>query len=145
MAVMIGPKLSGCGFPANSFSFGFGSKRSMWLGPPSMNRKITLLACPEVWGGRAVAGDATESLSRYANAKAPKPAPPLVRNSRRENGPTGRCRWARKFSPLLFDIDKLVRIQEHMAIIHQRFASRLLLLFAFQQGSLELYVIALFS
>ena len=44
MGVMTGAKLEGSGFPARSTNFGFGSKRSMWLGPPSINKKMTLLA-----------------------------------------------------------------------------------------------------
>jgi hypothetical protein len=44
IGVMIGLKLDGNGCPANSRSFGFGSNKSMWLGPPSMNKKMTLLA-----------------------------------------------------------------------------------------------------
>ena len=44
MAVITGLKLGGSGFPASSFSFGLGSKVSRALGPPSMNRKMTLFA-----------------------------------------------------------------------------------------------------
>ena len=38
------PKLGGSGSPACLVNSGFGSNRSMWLGPPSMNRKMTLFA-----------------------------------------------------------------------------------------------------
>ena len=44
IGVITGWKLAGNGFPASSLSLGFGSNRSRLLGPPSMNRKITLLA-----------------------------------------------------------------------------------------------------
>src|SRR5688500_10037904 len=44
IAVITGLKLSGSGFPAYLRMAGLGSNRSMWLGPPSMNRKMTLLA-----------------------------------------------------------------------------------------------------
>ena len=47
MAVMTGLKLSGSGLPANCSSLGLGSNKSMWLGPPSMNRKMTRLALPK--------------------------------------------------------------------------------------------------
>ena len=38
------PKESGIGLPASLSSAGFGSNKSMWLGPPSMNSQITDLA-----------------------------------------------------------------------------------------------------
>src|SRR6185503_2284266 len=44
IAVRTGLKLGGSGFPASSFSFGLGSNVSIALGPPSINRKITLFA-----------------------------------------------------------------------------------------------------
>ncbi len=44
IAVMTSPKLAGSGFPARRVSSGLGSKRSIALGPPSMKRKMTLLA-----------------------------------------------------------------------------------------------------
>ena len=44
IAVIGRPKLAGMGCPAISFNLGLGSNRSMWLGAPSMNRKITRLA-----------------------------------------------------------------------------------------------------
>ena len=44
MGVITGLKLGGSGWPARRLSSGFGSNVSRWLGPPSMNRKMTLLA-----------------------------------------------------------------------------------------------------
>ena len=44
IGVITGLKLGGSGFPASRLSSGLGSNVSMWLGPPSMNRKITLRA-----------------------------------------------------------------------------------------------------
>src|SRR5207245_6383681 len=44
MAVIGFPKEAGMGWPFNSTSFGLGSKRSRWLGPPSMKSQITDLA-----------------------------------------------------------------------------------------------------
>src|SRR5262245_26256172 len=41
IAVVLGRMDSGRGCPSSSTSFGFGSKRSMWLGPPSMKSQIT--------------------------------------------------------------------------------------------------------
>src|SRR5450432_592932 len=41
MAVMGLPNDAGMGWPASSSSFGLGSNRSTWLGPPSMNSHIT--------------------------------------------------------------------------------------------------------
>src|ERR1700722_771665 len=40
MAVNFGRIDSGKGCPASSTSFGFGSNRSTWLGPPSMNSQM---------------------------------------------------------------------------------------------------------
>src|ERR1041384_6524011 len=81
-------KLSGIGFPAHSLSFGLGSNRSKWLGPPSMKRKITLFArggkCGAL-GSKAVAGLAAPAAKRglsrrsHVRASAPKPAPPRNR------------------------------------------------------------------
>src|SRR3989442_6138849 len=44
MAVMGRQNDSGIGWPASLSSSGFGSKRSRWLGPPSMKSQITDLA-----------------------------------------------------------------------------------------------------
>src|SRR5579863_5741457 len=44
MAVMTLPKDAGMGWPLSSLSFGLGSKRSTWLGPPSMKSQMTDLA-----------------------------------------------------------------------------------------------------
>ena len=57
IAVITRPKLSGIGLPASSLSAGLGSKVSRWLGPPSMNRKMTLFALPACWVSFAVNGD----------------------------------------------------------------------------------------
>src|SRR5215217_9066331 len=44
IAVTTLPNEGGIGCPCNSFNFGFGSKRSIWLGPPSMNSQMIDLA-----------------------------------------------------------------------------------------------------
>ena len=78
MAVTGRSKLSGRGLPASLLSSGLGSKRSRWLGPPSMKRKI--LPLPQLWGifgrvGLFEARASSGSLARADNATAPKPAP----------------------------------------------------------------------
>ena len=45
IAVMGRPKDSGIGWPASFSSWGFGSKRSRWLGPPSMKSQMIAFAC----------------------------------------------------------------------------------------------------
>ena len=52
---------SGNLLPAILLTIGLGSNRSMWLGPPSMNRKITLWAVARWWPGRADRGEAAEA------------------------------------------------------------------------------------
>ena len=44
IGVMTRPKLAGSGVPWRRVNSGLGSKRSTWLGPPSMKRKMTRLA-----------------------------------------------------------------------------------------------------
>ena len=84
MAVTGRSKLSGRGLPASLLSSGFGSKRSRWLGPPSMKRNITFFALPQLWGifgrvGLFEARASSGSLTRADNATAPKPAPAELR------------------------------------------------------------------
>src|SRR5206468_2921689 len=90
---------SGRGFPSSRWSSGLGSNVSMWLGPPCMKRKITLLAGADK-GGRfgargfglleTVAPEQSCRLSKSPNASAPKPKADLARNSRRLNAITWR-------------------------------------------------------
>src|SRR5260370_32909507 len=56
MAVMGLPKEAGMGWPLSSVSLGLGSKRSTWLGPPSMNNQITDLALGSWWGFLGASG-----------------------------------------------------------------------------------------
>src|SRR5205807_5474125 len=49
-------KLGGRGWPLSLVSAGLGSKVSRWLGPPVMNRKITLLALAGKCGFRGASG-----------------------------------------------------------------------------------------
>src|SRR5439155_22103700 len=65
----------------------------MWLGPPTMNRKITDLAFGAKFGGLAASGFTlalarAESRRRDPRAMAPKPCPARARMSRRVS--TGR-------------------------------------------------------
>ena len=46
----------GSGLPWYFASAGLGSYRSIWLGPPSMNRKMTLLALPGKCGFLGASG-----------------------------------------------------------------------------------------
>src|SRR5256885_13442456 len=100
MAVMTLPNDSGIGWPASFSSVGFGSNRSRWLGPPSMNSQITDLARAGKCGGRGASGFNGSILmfaararrasrpSREPNARPPNPPPHLVRKARREGAGT---------------------------------------------------------
>src|SRR6516164_5307302 len=50
------PKLSGRGLPCCFVNSGLGSKRSTWLGPPTMNMKMTDFAFASKCGGLAERG-----------------------------------------------------------------------------------------
>ena len=85
IGVITGLKLGGSGLPASRLSSGLGSNVSMWLGPPSMNRKMTLRAVAGRRQGAAAgepdvvgSGPAARSRdSRSMSARPPKPAPAL--------------------------------------------------------------------
>src|SRR5438034_8001659 len=89
------PKLSGSGWPWRFCNSGFGSNRSIGLGPPTINMKITALALAGKCAGLAARGLADVWLvaawpsraSSHDNASAPKPPPAWKRKSRRD--------WAR--------------------------------------------------
>ena len=81
IGVMTLPKLAGRGCPCRFVSSGFGSNRSMWLGPPSMNRNTTRFA----FAGKCVALGANESAWVIAeSASDPNPPPARRRKSRRD-------------------------------------------------------------
>ncbi len=99
IGVMTGLKLGGNGWPASRFTSGLGSNVSIWLGPPSMNRKITLRAvavrrheADATTGDGVVEADpaAASEASRSVKARAPNPAPAESSQSRRVSGVT---RW----------------------------------------------------
>src|SRR5947209_4334671 len=83
----------GSGFPARLSSSGLGSKVSTWLGPPSMKRKMTLLALGGWCGRREGVGSRESGVGEEArsglfdssdeSAMAPKPVPALRSISRR--------------------------------------------------------------
>ena len=85
---------SGMGCPSSSLSFGLGSKRSIWLGAPAMNKKMQALARGAKWGGLGALGFTSsrlgEASSRPSRASAavsaipPRPLAEEVRKSRRD-------------------------------------------------------------
>src|SRR5215831_14073433 len=102
------PKLSGSGLPCHLARSGFGSNRSTWLGPPTMNVKITDLALASWCGFLAASGlPVTFSLpypsraSSQESASDPKPPPARTRKSRRVRaGGREESNW-RNASPIL--------------------------------------------
>jgi hypothetical protein len=85
IGVMTRPKLSGSGCPARLRSSGFGSNVSRWLGPPSMNRKMTDFALAGKCVGFGANGEAVRSSAAAIadRASAPNPPPARRRKSRR--------------------------------------------------------------
>ena len=89
IAVTTLPKDAGMGCPASLSSIGLGSNRSRWLGPPSMNRKMTDFALAGKCGFLGLSGSAAADRSPASmdvSAIAPKPDPAWARKSRREVG-----------------------------------------------------------
>ena len=121
IAVITLPKDAGIGWPASLSSSGFGSNRSMWLGPPSMNSQIT------AFGGRLV-------MRRFRRER-------ILSASRRNSRPSrastpgrfrrGRCRRSSEtrggnglacliaLIGQLIPIYEFVRVQQHVAEINQ--------------------------
>ena len=74
-------KLAGSGLPASFVSAGFGSNKSIWLGPPSMKHQMTLLACAGNCGGfgsdrvrePSRRGDRSIAGQKRSQREAPKP------------------------------------------------------------------------
>ena len=54
----------GSGLPCHFCSSGLGSKRSIWLGPPSMNMKMTFLALGAKCGLRGASGFCSTAAAR---------------------------------------------------------------------------------
>src|SRR5258708_8084012 len=118
------PKLSGSCCPSYFFSAGLGSKVSIWLGAPTMKRKITDLAFAGKCCGLGDSGFSRVAAkpsrsSRYCRASAPNPCAARVNTSRRVMA--GRmCSVSRESSG---DINKLISIEERQAKIRQRAAA----------------------
>ena len=79
----------GSGLPCHFWSSGLGSKRSIWLGPPSMNMKMTFLALGAKCGLRGASGFCSTAAARpsrssiCASAMVPMPPAHSRKNSRR--------------------------------------------------------------
>src|SRR4051794_32965595 len=94
--LMARPWLSGRGLPCHFFRAGLGSNRSMGLGPPTMNRKMTRLAVGSWCGFRGASGLAegfeaarASCASSQDRARPPQPPPARQRKSRRGAGGGG--------------------------------------------------------
>ena len=61
------PKLGGSGCESSRFKSGLGSNRSIWLGPPVMNRKMQRLALAGKWPGRGASGPGGRGGLRIAS------------------------------------------------------------------------------
>jgi len=72
--------LAGIGWPAYLVSAGFGSNKSMWLGPPCMNNQITRFAFGAKCGPRDVS-----SASSFDTATLERPVVAVVIHWRRDN------------------------------------------------------------
>ena len=120
MGVITGLKLGGNGWPASRFSSGLGSNVSRWLGPPSMNRKMTLLA---------VAGPSPRSGDRMTGALDSGPAARVARQQVQQSQRTkagagleqpvaaGQRRHSMRIRESMTDLpDRLVYIQEFIGI-----------------------------
>src|SRR6185369_5058406 len=114
IAVIGLPKDEGNGCPASFSNAGFGSNRSMWLGPPSINNQITDLAlgakCGAFGANGSVSDAALLSPSSEENASAPSPLPVFQRNSRRDR---------LLMSASSIAVNELIGVQQRLAEIHQ--------------------------
>ena len=84
MAVMGLPKDAGIGCPLSSFSLGLGSKRSTWLGPPSMKSQMTDFAfgvMVRLLRGQGIGRSLAlcQSLEQVASAMPARPLPARVK------------------------------------------------------------------
>ena len=77
---------SGSDWPSQRCNAGLGSKSSYWLGPPSMNMKMTFLALGAKCGARGARGPAAvrpSAAKSSASAAMPTPPAALRKKSRR--------------------------------------------------------------
>src|SRR5579885_2289569 len=114
-------------WPANRLIDGLGSRRSGPNGPPFMNRWMTRLARGRNCGAwLAVARARAEGARRLARPRAPKPPPRARIMSRRVIGSMVRLLSIDPIGsmgpiePMLIDIQKLVRGQQHLRILLPR-------------------------
>src|SRR5471030_1115054 len=114
MAVVTLPKEAGMGWPARRSSSGLGSKRSRWLGPPSMNSQMTDLAVG-AWSGFLGASGSTgrAPCSMEETTTAPRPPQDRIRNSRRL------LAGVKCLGRILVPIHEFVGVQQHLAEIHE--------------------------
>ena len=70
------PKLGGRGCESRRFKSGLGSNRSIWLGPPVMNRKMQRLALAGKWPGRGASGPGGRGGPRVASQQIGQPEQP---------------------------------------------------------------------
>src|SRR6266446_5755006 len=120
------PKLSGSCCPSYFLSAGLGSKVSMWLGAPTMNRKITALAFAGKCCGLGASGFSRVAAkpsrsSRYCRASAPNPCAARVSTSRRVMA--GRMCSMAVLRESSGNINELISIEERQAKIRQRAAT----------------------
>src|ERR1051326_5347752 len=133
IAVIGLPNDAGMGCPASRSNSGLGSNRSRWLGPPSMNSQMTHFAV----GGGSVFFGASGSAGSAAciiedTASAPSPPQARIRKARRSTPNTcslilpasGSWLLTSYSSRYLIPIHKLIRVQQHLAKIHERRGGR---------------------
>src|SRR4051794_12422819 len=107
---------------------GLGSKRSTWLGAPSMKQKMTDFARGVTCGvfgasGSADAARASSSI-RLARASAARPLPARVKNSRRLETfqwclrVSNACVSGMDRNPLI-QVQEFVRIEQHLAQVDE--------------------------
>ena len=109
----------GSGLPCHFWSSGLGSKRSIWLGPPSMNMKMTFLALGAKCGfrGRQRVGIASGGAAF------------VVQQLRQRDGADAAGAFAKEAcagsefcgtvrDPCLIPCDEFVQVEQHAAQLH---------------------------
>ena len=103
----------GSGLPCHFCSSGLGSNRSIWLGPPSMNRKMTFFALGAKCGFLGASGFG-------ASAPCSKSASAIVPSRRRHSAERNAVRrYAQvQADSCLFPRDEFVEVEQHAAQPH---------------------------
>ena len=112
---------AGSGLPFHLCSAGLGSNRSIWLGPPSMNRKMTFFALAGKCGFLGASG-LTSALGRArpscsssgASAIVPMPPAHIAEEARGAIESVGIVRTSFDLLPR----NKFVQVQQHAAQLH---------------------------